>query len=73
MKVNMGSIDRLVRIVISVILVTLIATGFIQGAIATVFSIVAVVFLLTAIAGYCPLYSLIGIGTLRKKLNGKSK
>lgn len=55
-KKNVGSVDRIVRIVLAVVLAALALTGIVGGALAIVFYILAAVFVVTAVMGFCPLY-----------------
>lgn len=61
MKKNMGSADRIIRIVIAAIVGVLYFTGIINGALGLISSILAGVFLLTGFISFCPIYSLFGI------------
>lgn len=63
MKVNMSSADRIIRVIIAVIFAALYFTGTVPGTLGLVLTIVAVVFLLTSIIGFCPLYTLFGMRT----------
>lgn len=56
LKKNVGSTDRIVRIVLAVVLAALAVTGIVGGALAIVFYILAAVFVVTAVMGFCPLY-----------------
>ncbi len=58
MKANVGSIDRLIRVVLGLALLSLIfiLTGPIKWV-----GLIGVVPLLTAAISYCPLYKLVGI------------
>jgi hypothetical protein len=67
MKTNMGSIDRVIRIIVAIALATLWLTDTIKGVAGTIFVIVAIVFVLTSLIGFCPLYSIIGLNTCSKK------
>ena len=67
MKKNMGSADRLIRILLAVIIGILYFTGHISGTAAIILGIVAVAFLLTSIAGNCPMYSPLNISTVKTK------
>lgn len=67
MKTNMGIIDRVVRILISVLFVILFFTNIITGTLAIVLLVIAGVFLLTGLVGFCPLYTLFGISTKKKR------
>jgi ABC-type multidrug transport system permease subunit len=67
MEKNMGTADRIFRIVVAVILAVLFFTGAVEGIPGTILLILAVVFLLTGIVGTCALYSLMGSNSLLKK------
>lgn len=56
MKANMGSIDRILRIIVALVFFTLKLTGIVEGTAALVLVILGVVFLLTAAVSFCPLY-----------------
>jgi UPF0716 family protein affecting phage T7 exclusion len=70
MKTNMGNSDRLIRLMVMVVIVVFYWLGYLSGVWATVLLIVAGIFFLTSLVGYCPLYSLLGIQTNRKKVKG---
>jgi len=67
MKANMGSVDRLVRLLAAVLLTTLYLSGVLTGALGVVALVVAGVFLLTSLVRFCPLYTLLGINTCGTK------
>jgi Na+(H+)/acetate symporter ActP len=56
MKRNMGTIDRIVRSLIAVAVVILYFTGQITGTAAVILGVLAVIFIATSVAGFCPLY-----------------
>lgn len=56
MKQNMGSTDRIIRVVLAVAVAVLYFTGLISGTVAIILGILAIVFLLTSVVGFCPLY-----------------
>jgi len=64
MKVNVGSADKAVRIVIGLALLSLFF--FLEGG-ARWFGLIGVVPLLTAFTGFCPLYTLLGVNTCPRK------
>ncbi len=66
MKKNMGTIDRIIRTVLAVVIIVLFLTGQITGTAAIVLGIVAIVFLLTSLLGWCPIYILLGISTRKE-------
>jgi hypothetical protein len=67
MKKNMGSIDKSVRIIISLVFVILVLTKVIVGSFAVIMLILAGVFVLTSLFSICPLYLPFGINTGKKK------
>lgn len=63
MKKNMGNADRALRIVVAAILLVLYFSGTLTGTLGIVGLVVAVVFALTSLVAYCPLYSVLGVRT----------
>lgn len=63
MKLNMGSPDRIVRILIAVIIAVLLFANVLQGAVAVILGIIAIIFIVTSVIGFCPLYVLLGMST----------
>jgi len=59
----MGAIDRVIRVIIAVVIGVLFQQGIITGMLATILSVVAIVFLLTSVVSFCPLYKILGINT----------
>jgi hypothetical protein len=66
MEKNMGTIDRIVRTAIAVIIAILYFTDQITGLAAIILGIIAIVFLLTSLFARCPLYIPFGISTRKK-------
>jgi hypothetical protein len=62
---NMGTLDRVIRIVLAVVVAALYFTGTISGTAAIILGIIALVFLVTSFVGTCPLYIPLGISTKR--------
>lgn len=69
MKTNMGGLDRILRIVLAVVIGVLFFLNQITGTAAVVLGIIAIIFLLTSLVGFCPLYVVLGIST-KKKVQG---
>ncbi len=70
MKKNMGSADKIIRIIIALAVFFLYFTGTITGTLGILLMVFAVIFVLTSFIGTCPLYLPLGLSTLRKKLKG---
>ena len=66
MKKNIGTIDKVIRILVAVVLAILYFTGAITGALGIILLIASVIFVLTSLIGFCPLYSPLGIKTTKK-------
>ena len=67
MQKNMGSIDRIARVIVALAIVVLFLLGEISGLAAIILGILAVVFLLTSTIGSCPLYIPLKLNTIGKK------
>jgi hypothetical protein len=63
MKKNMGSADRIIRVIIAAILGVLYFNGTISGTTGIVLLVLAGVFVLTSMVSFCPLYAPFGIST----------
>jgi hypothetical protein len=66
MKKNMGSADRLIRLVVSAVFAVLYLTGTVSGTIGIGLLVLAAVFTLTSVISFCPLYAPFGISTCKK-------
>lgn len=67
MKKNMGSTDRIVRILAAIIFAVLYFTGTVSGTIGLVLLVLGAVFLLTSFVSFCPLYAPFGLSTCKTK------
>ena len=67
MKPNMGTLDRSIRTILALVVAALYITGKITGTAAIILGIIAVIFLVTSIIGFCPLYVLLGFKTIKEK------
>lgn len=66
MKKNMGTADRIIRVLIAAVIAILFFTKVISGTLGIVLLALGGIFLLTAIVGVCPLYLPFGIKTCKK-------
>ncbi|HMB89362.1 MAG TPA: DUF2892 domain-containing protein [Rhodothermales bacterium] len=66
MKKNIGTIDRIIRVVIALVVAVLYFTGQISGTAAIILGILAIVFLLTSLVSTCPLYMSFGLSTRKQ-------
>jgi hypothetical protein len=63
---NMGTLDRIIRIGIAVVIAVLYFSGNLSGLAAIILGILAVIFVLTSIVSFCPLYIPFGLSTCKK-------
>ena len=66
MKKNMGSADRIIRLVLAAIMAYLYFGGVVTGTVGIVLAVLAGVFVLTSLVSFCPLYTLVGMSTCKK-------
>ena len=67
MKKNMGTIDKVIRIIIALAIVILAYTSVITGVLAIVLIVLAGIFVATSFISFCPLYYPFGLSTITKK------
>ena len=63
MKKNMGSTDKIIRIVLALVFAALYFSGTVTGLVGTILLVLGAVFVLTSVVSFCPLYSLVGLST----------
>jgi len=67
MKINVGSIDKVIRIIIAIVAIYVAYTGMVESPWSFVLYAVAAIMVLTALAGRCPLFSIFGISSCKVK------
>ena len=67
LKKNMGSIDRTIRILLAIVVLVLYLLKLISGTAAIILGIFAIIFLITSLVAFCPLYVPLKISTRKKK------
>jgi hypothetical protein len=70
MKKNVGSADRIIRIVLAVVFAVLFFTNTVTGTLGIVLLVLGGVFLLTALMGTCLLYLPFGLSTCKTEEAG---
>jgi len=64
---NIGTCDRFVRIIVGIVLIAIAVLGWVTVPWAYLIALIGVIVLITGIAGWCQLYTILGINTLKKK------
>jgi hypothetical protein len=67
MKANMGTTDKIIRLLLAAVFATLFFTETVSGTIGIVLLVLAIVFTLTSFVSFCPLYAPFGISTCTTK------
>lgn len=67
MKKNMGNADRIIRLLIAAVIAVLYFTNILTGTVGIVLLVIAGIFTLTSLVGFCPLYKLVGFNTCSAK------
>ncbi len=67
MKKNMGSLDRIIRIIVGLFLISLIFWGP-----KTYWGLVGLILLVTSFTGWCPLYLPFKLSTKKDKIKEKA-
>ena len=63
MQKNMGSADKIIRIILAAVFFYLYFTGTVTGIIGIILLILGIAFVLTSLVGFCGLYKILGIST----------
>ena len=63
MKKNIGTADRIIRVIIAAVIATLYFTNILTGTLGIVLLVLAGVFVLTSLFGFCPIYAPFGLKT----------
>lgn len=67
MKKNMGSADRIIRVILAAVVAILFYMDIISGTLGIVLMVLAAIFVLTSLVSFCPLYAPFGLRTCAKK------
>lgn len=63
MQNNMGTADRIIRVTLAAVVIFLYYSNIITGTLGIILLVLAGVFVLTSLIGFCPLYKLVGLNT----------
>lgn len=66
MKKNLGTADRIIRLVLAAVFAILYFTGTVSGALGIILLVLAAIFVVTSAISFCPLYFPFKFSTLRK-------
>ncbi len=66
---NMGNTDRIIRLVLAALFLVLFLANVVTGIAGIVLLVLAVIFVLTSVVSFCPLYAVVGANTCPAKKN----
>ena len=66
---NMGTADRIIRLIVAAGVIGLYVSGTVTGTLGIILLVLAGIFVVTSVIGFCPLYAPFGIKTCRVKAN----
>ncbi|MBX9785357.1 MAG: DUF2892 domain-containing protein [Chitinophagaceae bacterium] len=67
MKKNMGTADRIIRVLLAAVFAYLYFSGTVTGTLGIILVVLGGVFVLTSLVSFCPLYTLVGMSTCPRK------
>ena len=67
MNKNVGSADKVIRILLAIVFTALYFTNTVTGTLGIVLLVLGAIFLLTSLMGFCPIYRIVGISTCKVK------
>ena len=67
MKKNVGTIDRVIRILVAVVVVILYFTNVISGTLGIVLLALSAIFVITSLLSFCPIWMALGLSTRKKE------
>jgi hypothetical protein len=67
MKKNVGTIDKVVRILLAVVVIVLYFTNAISGTMAFILLALAAILIVTSFVSFCPIYYFLGLRTRKKE------
>jgi hypothetical protein len=66
MKANVGTVDKIIRIALAVLVAILYFTNVISGTLGIILLVLAGVFVLTSLVSFCPIWAIFGVNTSKK-------
>jgi hypothetical protein len=63
---NMGTLDRIIRLVLAAVVAILYFTGSLTGLAVIILGVLAVIFVVTSFISFCPLYLPLGLSTRKQ-------
>ena len=66
MKLNVGSTDKIIRLVLAAVLIILFVTNVVSGTLGYILLALAAIFILTSLMNFCPIWAIFKVNTRKK-------
>ena len=66
MKLNVGSTDKIIRLVLAAVFLILIVTNVVSGTLGYILLALAAIFILTSLMNFCPIWAIFKVNTRKK-------
>ncbi len=63
MSANEGTVDRVIRVILGIVLLYLWLGNVVTGTLGIILGIIGIILLVTGVIGFCALYKVLGIST----------
>ena len=67
MKKNVGSIEKVIRLLVAALLIIFFYTNVVTGTLGYILLAVAAIFIVTSLLGWCPIWAIFRVNTASKK------
>jgi hypothetical protein len=67
MKKNVGSVDKIIRLLLAAVLIILFVFNVVSGVLGYILLALAAIFILTTLFSFCPIWMLFGVKTCKTK------
>jgi hypothetical protein len=67
MKKNLGNPERIIRLVLAIVMAVLYFTNTVGGTLGLVLLVLAIIFALTSLISFCPIWGILGISSRKNK------
>ncbi len=67
MKKNIGSIDKIVRLLLAAVFILLFVFNVVTGLVGYILLALAAVFIFTALVNWCPIWAMLGLHTDKRE------
>ena len=69
MRKNMGGLDKIIRVILALVAGLLVYFEVVNDIVAYMLLILAAIFVLTSLIGFCPLYGVFGLDSCDRKMD----